>query len=864
VKVYLVPSFHYDNTWHYSSRYYAKFTSERIIKAAVDILQQDKDFRFTIDHLTSLEDFLKRYPEESDYLREAIRRGRVEIVGPMYTQADSLTVGGESLIRQILYGAKWIRASLDVKAEVEWLGDVYGYCNQLPQILKKSGIEYLAVALWWLSARWIPTHKQGRRYLRQISPYWDFTWEGVDGSRIVVHNAPDYGGLYLPGDGHISACPYKGGHNRRKKSALISAPDAYGKTKDAFLKLYKDMRKMSPPSQKSLFMHLGGDFREPHLKNVDLMKQLNKETDLPEIVFSTPRTYFRAFKKVKLPLFKGEINPLYKGRFGEGYHETKVRIKQLNRQFEHKMAQAETVTSLAYSLGKKYPTRRIEQAYQPILFYQHHDPFIGNIPKREYDLLLRKWSSSLSEAEEIRASSLGHLLKWIKIEDKGKPLVIFNTLSWSRSNLINIIKEFPCGFKNIEIVNEKGKSLSCQIKVTQRHSDGSIRKAHLNIFASSIPACGYRTFYIVKKNKTSLTEKRASVLKKGDYFEVENEFYQAKVNNKGQLKSLYDKKVTQGLFRQGNLLANEFILEEDEGCFCYLKPTGKTWREEIVKPVRLVETGSLFSRLVAESKINEVRIRKELIFYSFSQRIDFSARVHLPDGENLRLRVLFPLKLSRGKVTAESPFAHVERKEAISSAINWVDYADGCIGLTVFNQGIASYEAKKGNFYLNLIKGLSLKEPHTSCLPQPMRKKMIEKGDFQFNYAIQGHGKGLDLEETVKTSYEFNMPLLAVNSPKQRGELPPKFSFFHLQPENLIISTIKKAEQDEGLVLRIYETKGKPNMQGELRFFLPFKNCSICNLLEQEEKPLKIENQGVKFRAKGHEIITLKLKGGIR
>ncbi|GAI53017.1 unnamed protein product, partial [marine sediment metagenome] len=185
-----------------SSRAYADFTREKIIKTAVAILKQEREFCFTIDHLPSLESFLERYPEESDYLRGEIKKGRVEIVGPMYTQADSLTVGGESLIRQCLYGTKWLKDSWGVRPSVEWLTDVYGYCNQIPQILKKTGVEYLVVAIWW-----VRNHREGREYLNKLSPSWDFIWEGIDSSRIVVHNSSEYGGFFLPGDKYINGCP---------------------------------------------------------------------------------------------------------------------------------------------------------------------------------------------------------------------------------------------------------------------------------------------------------------------------------------------------------------------------------------------------------------------------------------------------------------------------------------------------------------------------------------------------------------------------------------------------------------------------------------------------------------------------------
>ena len=862
MKVHLLSSFHYDNTWHMSSQDYAAFTREKIIKTVVDILKREEDFRFTIDHLTSLESFLEYYPEEGKYLREEMRKGRVEMVGPMYTQPDSLLVGGESLIRQCLYGAKWLKDSLGVKPTVEWLTDVYGYCNQIPQILRKVGIEHLVICLWW-----VRRYPEGKEYLKELPTHWDFLWEGIDGSRVVVHDSPDYGGLYLPGDEYIRSCPCLhsekgnyGDHDRGKKNELIFSAGALEETKEAFRKEYEELKKGNVASQESLFMHMGGDFREPHLQNVFLLKELEKETDLPKMVFSTPSSYFKALQKSSLEVHRGELNPVYPGRFGEGYFETKTKIKQLNRQFESTVARAESLASMAYALGKKYPAQRIENAYKPFLFYQHHDPFIGNIPKDEYDLLCRRWRSSLAEVEAITKESLDYLLGQVKAEGEGSPLVIINPSSWSRSEMVQTSREFPPGSMELSVKNSTGAALPTQIKIVNRHPDGSIQKASLGILATDIPAYGYEVLRIVKGKAKGLDGKGLSVEKKSDHFRIENEFYCLEINQKGQLQSFYDKEVERQLLRTEEFLANEFILEEDLGCFCYIKSTGKKWREELHQESFLLENGPLFSRIVTETRIKDIVIKKEITLYGFQRRIDFQAKVHLPDGEDKRLRVIFPVNFNRGKIVAETPFAFAQRKEGISAMINWLDYSKNGSGLALFNQGIPSYEIKKDNIYLNLIKGLSLKDPMSSCLPPSLRKEMIERGDFCFSYALQSHGQGLSMKEVVKAGYEFNGPLLAADLSKPEGTLPSKFSFLSLEPGNLLIYTVKKAEQDDALIVRIYESEGKPRTLAQLRLSLPVKSCLVCNLLEEEERHLPVKDQTVEFTVKAHEIITLKLK----
>jgi alpha-mannosidase len=839
-----------------SSQAYQDFTTENIIKTAVDILKQEQEFRFTIDHLSSLEGFIERYPEESDYLRGEINKGRVEIVGPMYTQADSLTIGGESLIRQCLYGTKWMRDLWGASPAVEWLTDVYGYCNQIPQIIRKTGVEYLVVSIWWVLG-----HDEGREYLNRLSPVFDFIWKGIDGSKVVVHNSFTYWGLRLPGDEHIShcPCPHCGAHDREKKAEFISSPDAYEQTRQAFTGACDWIKVKNIPSQDSMFMHMGGDFCEPNGENIALIKRLSKEKGLPEIILATPISYFKTLKRSPLPVVTGEINPVYQGRFGEGYFETKVWIKQLNRRLEYEMARAEFLASMAYYLGKEYPSEKIENAYRSLLFYQHHDPFIGNIPKDEYDLLLEKWQLSIKETESIISGSLDYLLRQIETIPGGKPLAVFNTNSWSRSDIVEITEEVPQGSANFKVENSRGQALPVQVEVVDRYGDKSIHRAKLNILARDIPACGYEVLRIFTDNRRPAFEKGVAIKRESSIYYIENEFYRIEVNQKGQIQRFYDKELGREVVSREGFRGNEFILEEDLGCFCHVKLSGKTWPEEINAEAYLAEEGPLFSKLICVTKIDNIRLRKVLTFYSFKKRIDFHVTVHLPDGEDKRLKVIFPLSLEKGKIMAETPFGFAERNEGISSMINWLDFTGEGMGLTAFNCGIPSYEVEKGNIYLNLIKGLSMKDPEKGCLPPPLRKEMIEKGDFGFKYAIQSHGQASDIKEMVKTGYEFNIPLLVSTFPEHQGRLPSKFSFVSLSPENLVIYTIKKAESRKALVARIYEIQGKPRNVARLRTSLPVENCSVCNLLETDERVLEAKNHRVEFMVKGHEIVTLKL-----
>jgi len=564
---------------------------------------------------------------------------------------------------------------------------------------------------------------------------------------------------------------------------------------------------------------MGGDFREPHLANILYVRRLNREKNLPRIILATPKEYFNQVRQKSLPLFKGEINPIYQGRFGEGYYETKIKIKQTNREFEQSVAKAQVLASLAFLSGKKYPQEEIEKSWKPLLFYQHHDPFIGNIPQREYNLLIKRWEDSLQKVQRILDSSIKYLVFRIDTHGKEKPFIIFNTLGWKRKGLIQLNKSST-------------------------------------IFLPEIPPFGYKAID-VNEEIPDLPDEISLSSEKG-YFYIANRFYKVRINSKGDLIGLYDKETKQQILK-ANSFANEFILEEDLGCFCYIRPTGKVWQERIEKSTWVKEKSKLKVHLSAMVRIKGVKILKEIIFKAFEKRIDYKSTVFLPDGKDLRLKVAFPLNFKKGQIIAETPFGWTERKEGISPMINWVDYFSDKFGLTLFNQGIPGYEAKDGNLTLHLIKGLSLKEPHGSCLPPSLREKMIEKGKFQFNYGICPHGKNLSIEGIVKEGYEFNFPLLAIGTTSHKGRLPPKFNLLRIEPLNLIGYLIKKAEDSNDLILRLYEVEGK-KILGRIKFSIPVSSCFLCSLLEKKEREILVKGRKIEFPVNPYEIITIKVQ----
>ncbi len=122
-----------------------------------------------------------RYPELYARIRTAVEAGQLIPEGGTWVEPDTNIPGGESLIRQFIYGRRFFQEEFGVACKLLWLPDVFGYSGALPQIMRGCGIRYFSTQkIFW-------SYNGGDPF-----PYNTFTWEGIDGSEVFVHLHNDY------------------------------------------------------------------------------------------------------------------------------------------------------------------------------------------------------------------------------------------------------------------------------------------------------------------------------------------------------------------------------------------------------------------------------------------------------------------------------------------------------------------------------------------------------------------------------------------------------------------------------------------------------------------------------------------------
>lgn len=203
----------------------------------------------------------------------------------------------------------------------------------------------------------------------------------------------------------------------------------------------------------------------------------------------------------------------------------------------------------------------------------------------------------------------------------------------------------------------------------------------------------------------------------------------------------------------------------------------------------------------------------------------------------------------------------LEKPNGIYPALNWIDYSDSEKGVTLINKGLPAHEIRDGDMYLTLLRSILMLSSDGETGPAIPTPDAQEFKTYSFEYSLYPHQKGWKEADSFRPAHEFNNNLTGFQLPVQRrkGNLPPTFSFVQVRPGNLALVALKKAEDSNEVVLRLFETKGEPT-EGEIDLFKEPSSVKIVNLLEKDEE-LIVERSGnrIQLRVKPFEIVSLKL-----
>lgn len=774
---------------------------ERSFSTVLKMMEDYPDYAF-IQSQPQMYQFLKeQYPELYQVIKEKIVEGRWEAEGAMWVEADCNLTSGESLVRQIMYGKKFIKEEFNKESQVLWLPDVFGYSAALPQILKKTNTPYFM------------TTKISWNQFNQI-PYDTFYWKGIDGSEVLTHFITTISEAYSP-------TPYYTTYN-----GLLDPFSIKGSWKRY---LQKDLN-----NEVLVAYGYGDGGGGPTTEMLETAKRLkNGLPGMPKVVSTSSQGFFQRLEETlaqkKVPRWMGELYFEYH----RGTYTSMAKNKKNNRQVENLLQSLEKAYSLIDSTN--YPQEEIERLWKLTLLNQFHDTLPGSSIKEVYD------QTDLEYAET--RSSIADLFRKLTNDDLAKEneqkLWLFNPLGIERKIVTKT------ALQRDQELRHKGQKLRRQLTAD-------------NQVLVEVPAVASLSSQLID---VVAGEELVAPISQELPLEVENPLYRLVFNEKYQLISVYDKENQRELVPAGEIF-NQLNVYEDlplnyDAWDIDIYYKEKSWPVEKLIQAKIIEDGPIRQTLLIERQYEESVIKQKIHLYHHTGRIDFETEVDWHQ-QHLLLKAEFPLEVHTYKGTFDIQFGNLERAihENTSwdqarfevSGQKWVDLSEGGYGISVITDSKYGFNVAYKKIGISLIKSATDPNPEA------------DQGEHSFTYSIMPHAGTWQEGMTVEAALDLNVPainqLLTV-SEEQTEKLTR--SLASCPEKNILLDTVKLAETGEGLILRAYEYHNK-RTTACFQLGTTYEKAWLCDLLENELSELPLAADGkllVEFAP--YEIQTIKL-----
>ncbi|HSL41952.1 MAG TPA: alpha-mannosidase [Anaerolineales bacterium] len=777
--------------------------SERTFQNVIRLMEQFPDYHFTQSQPQIYQFIKEDQPALFDSIKEKIAEGRWEPIGGMWVEADCNLSGAESLARQFLLGRKFFREHFgsDAESPILWLPDVFGYAWALPQLIKQAGLKYfMTIKIGW------------SQYNRL--PYDTFLWKGIDGTEILTHfsTVPD------PGD---FASTY---------NAMADAREALGTWKNFQQK----------ELQKDLLMAYGfgdgggGPTREM-LENIDLMKHFPA---LPQVKQSSVKAFFESIASLSesrmMPTWNGELYLEYH----RGTYTTQARNKRANRKSEFLLHDAEFIATYASLLTNyQYPITEFTNAWRTVCLNQFHDIIPGSSIGPVYEESQQQYAELTQNVTRLRDEALDALTQTLDGD-----VLLVNPTSFPQSGLVFIPGE------SMQRLTRNGEPVPVQPA-----------ESGLWVDAGQIPA-----YSIIALHGASEAENLRSPVSNSTHHPVlENNFIRVEFDGAGDITRIFDKQANREVLA-ANKVANQFQAFEDrpsswDAWDIEIYYDDKMWPAEPATSIEMVEHGDLRQTIEIKRQILNSHYTQRISLNHNSPRLDFDTHIEWNE-RHILLKVAFPVNVLAPQATYEIQWGNVQRATHHNTswdwarfetcAHKWVDLSEGNYGISLLN------DCKYGHdIHDNVIRLTLLRSP---TMPDPT----ADFGEHEFKYSLYPHAGSWN-EETQREAYLLNDPILVYKSKVEGQRL--EYSVSNLQslisisPPNVIVETIKQAEDADGIIVRLYESQRK---RGPVQLHAGFavEAAWETNLLEENETQLSVENDSIQLDLNPYQITTLRLK----
>ena len=508
----------------------------------------------------------------------------------------------------------------------------------------------------------------------------------------------------------------------------------------------------------------------------------------------------------RIPQIMGELYL----EFHRGTYTNIAKNKKNNRKGEFALQNAETYSAISDALGVGvYQGETLRKDWKLLLKNQFHDILPGSSIEAVYDDSDLDYAEIQMDAKGVEEKAFSAILGGVKTD---KEYVVFN----------------PNGFVFSGNVTVDGKTY----------------------YVENIPAKGYKAVDLTPcKNTVRVDEKT-----------LENDYYALSFDENYNIRSLWDKKQGREVLKEGKI-GNVFEAHEDypgggyDGWELRSYHDQKIWEVNDVESVKILDEDTK-KGICVKRRFSKSSIEQTIWLYPDTDRIDFQTKVDW-HNEHICLKTAFPIAVNATSATYDIQFGNVERATSRNNswesakfevcAHKYADLSESDYGVTLLNDCKYGYETYGSDMKLTLLRSATYPNPNG------------DKGIHEFFYSLRTHAGSLRSSDIYKTAYELNNAVTVKKAQVGNGSLPDEYSFVHVSSENIIIDSVKKAEDGKGYIVRAFESLNKTT-DCVLTFGQTPTAVYEGDLLENKERALVCEKDQTAVKFKPFEIKTFILE----
>ncbi len=796
--IYCIGHAHIDMNWMWNWPETVSVTNDTF--STVDRLMDEfPDFKFSQSQASTYLAAKEYLPEIYEMIKRRIKEGRWEVTANTWVECEENIASGEILCRHLLYTKRFMREEFGFeldKVKIDWEPDLFGHPHTLPGILAKAGVKYY----------YFCRGGKGHRL---------FWWQSPDKSRVLA-----FDDAILWYNGEIT-------------------PD--------LTRLIFDFEKATGLKEYLFVYGVGDHGGGPTRRDLMTALDMNSWKIYPTIKLSTTEEFFSAIEhKIPddLPVVDDELNFVF-----QGCYTSQSNVKRANRYGENRLIEAETLAVIGSRLlGMPYPSKDLWIGWRNTMFNQFHDILPGSGVHATYEYAQGLFQETLARTGMIKTRTLRTLARRVDttgVENvstcnaigakigpgigagagyesnmakvsalsggaiSAEPFLIYNPNPWKRDELaIVTVWDKSIQDDRLKVVSTDGVEMPAQVIGRGGYWGHSFTTIAFPV--KELPPIGYRVYTIIQKDSPNTEE---PVVSASGSNVIENEFFRLEVDEKvGAISSLVDKRSGYEFVPSGKRMGVlQWLLEEPHGMTAW--EIGKIAKQmDIAEAIKVdtIHRGPYLGTIRIHHKFNDSRFTLDISLKAGVPRIDFVLNTMwlergAPDIGVPMLKVAFPVAVKSDKAKFDIPCGSIERPTNGDEvpAIKWVDLTgirtdgNGSAGLTLVNESKYGHNVSESEIRLTLLR--------SSYDPDPLP----EINQHEIKFAIIPHDSNWTQSDCAMSGYEFNHNIEIVATDVHKGDLPNEKSFISVEPKNVMLSGIKKAEDTDEIVIRLYENDGK-------------------------------------------------------